>query len=79
MIKELATLGIKIEDFTKIPEINALLHHFSDCIISRLGLPYEKRNIRLIHVVLDTLDDDVKRLVDELNTIKGVTAQAMFF
>ncbi|MBR2300115.1 MAG: CopG family transcriptional regulator [Alphaproteobacteria bacterium] len=79
MNKELATLGIKIEDFTQIPEVNALLHHFSDCIVSRLGLPYEKRNIRLIHVVMDTFSEDVEHLVEELNAIKGVTAQAMFF
>ncbi|HCU59394.1 MAG TPA: CopG family transcriptional regulator [Alphaproteobacteria bacterium] len=79
MNRKLATLGIKIEDFSKIPEVNALLHHFSDCIVSRLGLPYEKRNIRLIHVVMDTIPADVERLVQELNVINGATAQAMFF
>ena len=79
MTKQIATLGILIENFENIPEVNALLHHFSDCIISRLGLPYEKRNIRLIHVVLDALSDDVERLVEDLNAIDGVSAQAMFF
>ena len=79
MTKQIATLGIIIENFDKIPEVNALLHHFSECIISRLGLPYEKRKIRLIHVVLDALSDDVERLVEDLNAITGVTAQAMFF
>jgi len=79
MTKQIATLGILIEKFDKIPEVNALLHHFSDCIISRLGLPYEKRNIRLIHIVLDAENDDVERLVEDLNAIAGVTAQAMYF
>ncbi|MBR1915728.1 MAG: CopG family transcriptional regulator [Alphaproteobacteria bacterium] len=79
MTKQIATLGILIQNFDKIPEVNALLHHFSDCIISRLGLPYEKRNIRLIHIVLDASCDDVERLVEDLNAINGVEAQAMFF
>ncbi len=79
MTKQIATLGILIENFDKIPEVNALLHHFSDCIISRLGLPYEKRGIRLIHIVLDASSDDVEQLVENLNTISGITAQAMFF
>ena len=79
MTKEISTLGIIVENFDSIPEVNALLHHFSDCIISRMGMPYEKRNIRLIHVVLDTLGTDVERLVEQLNALNGITAQAMFF
>ena len=79
MNKELATLGIKIEDFTKIPEVNTLLHQFSDCIICRMGMPYEKLGIRLIHVVMDTPSDDVEHLVEQLNAIKGVSSQTMFF
>ena len=30
MTKQIATLGILIQNFDKIPEVNALLHHFSD-------------------------------------------------
>ena len=76
---QIATLGIMVQNFEKIPEINALLHSFSNCIISRMGMPYEKRNIRLIHVVLDTHEQDVLSLCEDLNAINGVLAQAMFF
>ncbi len=79
MTKQIATLGIVIENFDKIPDVNALLHLFSDCIVSRLGLPYEKRSIRLIHTVLDADSDAVEDLVEKLNAIDGITAQAMFF
>ena len=79
MTNQIATLGIMVENFDNIPQVNALLHHFSDCIISRMGMPYEKRSIRLIHVVLDTSDEDIDRLVEKLNAIEGITAQAMFF
>ncbi|MBO4294055.1 MAG: CopG family transcriptional regulator [Alphaproteobacteria bacterium] len=79
MKKQIATLGILIENFDKIPQVNTLLHDFSDCIVSRLGLPYEKRNIRLINVVMDANSEDVEHLAENLNAISGVTAQAMFF
>ena len=78
-MKEIATLGIMVENFEKIPEINALLHAYSDCIICRMGMPYEKRNVRLIHVVLDTNENDVAILSENLNAINGVSAQVMFF
>lgn len=79
MTQQIATLGIKIENFDNIPQVNALLHQFSDCIISRMGMPYEKRNIRLIHVILDAKSEDVEHLTEQLNGIDGVDAQAMFF
>lgn len=79
MKKQIATLGILIENFDKIPQVNTLLHDFSDCIVSRLGLPYEKRNIRFINVVMDANSEDVEHLAENLNAISGVTAQAMFF
>lgn len=79
MTNQIVTLGIKIENFEKIPEVNSLLHQFSDCIICRMGMPYEKRNLRLIHVVMDTSKSDAERLVQKLNGISGVSAQDMIF
>ncbi len=78
MTNEIATLGIKIENFQKIAEVNELLHHFSDDIIARMGMPYEKRNIRLIHVILDTPQGQAEHLAESLNAIDGVTAEIMF-
>jgi putative iron-only hydrogenase system regulator len=77
-MKEIATLGIMVENFEKIAEVNALLHRFSECIICRMGMPYEKRNVRLIHVVLDTNEDDALALSEKLNALDGVCAQVMF-
>jgi len=79
MTQQIATLGIKVENFDSIPQVNTLLHHFSDCIISRMGMPYEKRHMRLIHIVLDTQDTDVEHLIEQLNALDGIMAQAMFF
>ena len=78
-MKEIATLGIMIENFSKIEQVNALLHKFSESIICRMGMPYEKRGVRLIHVVLDANEHDVADLTENLNMIDGVNAQAMFF
>jgi len=79
MNKQIATLGILVEKYESIPEVNALLHHFSNCIICRMGMPYEKRNVRLIHVVMDTDFADIEKLTEQLNAIDGIIAQTMFF
>ena len=78
-MNKIATLGIMIENFEKIAQVNALLHRFSECIICRMGMPYEKRNVRLIHVVLDANENEVTDLAEHLNAISGVSAQVMFF
>lgn len=79
MQKQIATIGIVVQNFESIEQVNRLLHDFSNCIISRMGMPYPEREIRLIHVVMDTYDEDVLNLVEKINGIGGVTAQAMFF
>ena len=78
-MNKIVTLGIMIQNFENIAQVNALLHRFSECIICRMGMPYEKRNIRLIHVVLDTNETDADNLLEQLNALEGVSAQAMFF
>jgi len=78
-MNKIATLGIMIENFEKIAQVNALLHRFSECIICRMGMPYEKRRVRLIHVVLDTIENDALALAENLNALEGVCAQVMFF
>ena len=53
METRVAVIGIIVEDPRSVEALNSLLHEYSDIIIGRMGLPYRKKNINVISVVVD--------------------------
>ena len=79
MTGQIATVGILVKDFSKVPEINAILHAYSDNILNRSGMPYRERNVRLINVTLESSPQIIKELNTKLSAIQGVSSQIMTF
>ena len=79
MITQIANIGILVKDFNKVPEINAILHAYSDSILNRIGMPYRERNIRLINVTLESSPQTVKDLSAKLSALEGVSSKIMTF
>ncbi len=79
MSKQIANLGIVVRDFSKISEVNALLHQYSDDIISRSGMPYKDRGVRLISVILDSNIQKISDLSSKLSALEGISSQIMTF
>ena len=48
-----AQIGIVVENPESVEKLNALLHRYGEYIIGRMGIPYHKRGISIISVVLD--------------------------
>ena len=49
----IAVIGIIVEDKGAIGQVNHLLHEYGEYIIGRMGLPYEKKEVNIISVVVD--------------------------
>ena len=79
MASQIATIGILVKDFNKAPEINAILHTYSDNILNRTGLPYREKNIRLISVILESSPEIVNELNTKLSALSGVSSKIMTF
>lgn len=79
MSNQIANIAIVVKDFSKIAEVNALLHQYSDNIISRSGMPYKERNVRLINVVIDTDKANATDLNSKLSALSGINSQMMTF
>lgn len=79
MTDQIANVGILIKDFSKVPEINAILHAYSDNILNRIGMPYREKNVRLINVMLETSPQIVNELNAKLSAIEGVSSKIMTF
>ena len=74
----IAVIGIIDEDKEMAEEVNSILHQYSSCIIGRMGLPYHKRNMSIISVVVDAGADTISALSGKLGRLPGVSSQALY-
>ena len=57
-----AVIGIIVEDKNQAENVNSLLHQYAGYIIGRMGLPYQKREMSIISVVVDAPADIISAL-----------------
>ncbi len=74
----IAVIGIIVENKDKAEEVNALLHQYGQYIIGRMGLPYQKRNMSIISIVMDAPSDVISALSGKLGKLQGVSSQALY-
>ncbi len=74
--KRIAVAAIVIDEQTAVPEVNKVLHEYSEIIIGRMGIPYKERGISLISVALDAEPDIISSLTGRLGRINGVLVKA---
>ena len=73
-----AVIGIIVEDKNQAENVNSLLHQYAGYIIGRMGLPYHKRNMSIISVVVDAGADTISALSGKLGRLPGVSSQALY-
>lgn len=77
METKIAILGIIVEDKTSVKPVNELLHQYSQYIIGRMGIPYEKKQVNVISVVLDAPDKIISALSGKIGKLSGISVKAM--
>jgi len=75
--KRLTVLNIIIGDRQSAAKVNDLLHTYSEYVIGRMGLPYGKREVSIICVVLDMPSAEASALSGKLGMLPSVTAKVM--
>lgn len=74
----IAVIGIIVEDREAVTEVNRLLHEYGEYIIGRMGLPYEKKSVNIISVVVDAPVDKISALSGKLGRLPGISAKALY-
>lgn len=74
----IAVIGIIIEDKKSVSLVNEILHQFGDYVIGRMGLPYEKKQVNIISVVVDAPADVISSLSGKLGNLRGISAKALY-
>ncbi len=78
MDTRVALIGIIVSDTSSAGDINDLLHEYSDYIISRMGVPYRKKNISIISIVMDAPNDIINALSGKLGQLEGVSTKTIY-
>lgn len=73
-----AVISIIVENPDSVNQINEILHAASDNIIGRMGIPYRKKNISIISVVVDADLNVINNISGRLGRLSGVTVKTAY-
>lgn len=78
MESRIAAVSIIIENPESVESLNNILHNYGRYIIGRMGIPYHKRSISIISLVMDAPTDIVNALTGKLGMLPDITAKAIY-
>ena len=78
MEDRVAVMAIIVENLDSAETVNALLHEYANHIVGRMGIPYRKRGISVLSVVLDAPQDDISTLAGRIGALDGVSVKTAF-
>lgn len=78
MDTRIAVIGIIVESKDSVERLNAILHEYGDYIIGRMGVPYHKKNISVISVVIDAPNNIISALSGKLGMLKDVSTKTIY-
>ncbi len=74
----IAVIGIIIDDRNQAEAVNTLLSQYGRYVIGRMGLPYEKKQVNIISIVVDAPMDAISALSGKLGRLPGVSSKALY-
>lgn len=78
MDTKIAVIGIIMEHKESVETVNHILNQYGTYIIGRMGLPYEKKQVNIISVVVDAPGDIISAISGKLGNLSGVSAKTLY-
>lgn len=78
MESRVAIIGIIVENKNMVEALNEILHEYSKYIIGRMGIPYKKRDINIISIVVDAPQDCINTLSGKIGKLNGITSKVAY-
>ena len=73
-----AAISIILENSQSVNEVNKLISDYSDYVVGRMGIPYKRRGISIISVVMDSPQDVISTFSGKLGRLEGVSAKTAY-
>lgn len=78
METRIALIAIVVENKESVRDINDILHEYGKYIVGRMGIPYHKRNISVISIVMDAPSNIISALSGKLGMIPYVNIKTVY-
>ena len=78
MDTRVAIIGIILEKKDEVEKLNSILHEYSNRIIGRMGMPYSKKSINIITIVIDAPQDEINTLSGKIGKLSGITSKVIY-
>lgn len=78
METRVAIIGIIVENKNSIETLNEILHEYAKYIIGRMGLPYPKKSVSIISVVVDADQDTINTLSGKIGKLEGISSKVVY-
>ena len=78
MESRVAVMSIIVENSEVVEKLNALLHDYADYMVGRMGIPYRKRGISIISIVLDAPQNTISALAGKIGALPGVSVKTAY-
>lgn len=75
--KRIGVIGIVIDSPDIIADkVNHYIGQHSSIIVGRMGIPYKKRSISVISLIVEGTTDEIGALTGKLGRLEGVTVKS---
>lgn len=78
MENRVAVISMIVEKGGDTEGLNTLLHEAGEYIVGRMGIPYRKRGINIISVVIDAPQDRIAALSGKIGNLRGVNIKTAY-
>jgi putative iron-only hydrogenase system regulator len=78
MENKAAVIAIIVEKPDSVKSLNGILHEHAQYIIGRMGIPYPKRDINIISIVVDAPTNTIDALSEKISGLDGISAKTVY-
>ena len=78
METRVAVIGNIVENTESAEKINSILHEYAQYILGRMGVPYQKRGISVISIIIDAPQPVISALSGKLGKLEGISTKALY-
>ena len=76
MDTRVGVIAIVIDDITRAPKVNEILHSYASIIVGRMGMPYKEKGVSVISIIVDGTMDTISALTGKLGKIPSVNVKS---
>ncbi|WP_019880053.1 TM1266 family iron-only hydrogenase system putative regulator [Succinispira mobilis] len=78
MQERIALIGIIVEAPENVELLNQILHNYNEYIIGRMGIPYPKKSLCIISVIVDAPNNIISALTGKIGMIPGLSVKTVY-